>query len=520
MKTKNFFRILLILSLVLFLLTGCDSNGPSQESEDYDVTLKVEYLKEDDLSNLSVQVGDENYSDFGEPENGVLNIELKNLTEKKEVKIAHEDLEFKNNSFTISKEDNGESKVVLTKNMIVDKTAGERFTLSELDENTQKKDHTYVAYPGEYNFDGDFEIYKSGITVKSRTGYKDTKLLFAGSSSVKLGDDDLTFEGFTVKVDNIEEAGSGLTVYKGLNNIKILESDIEGISTHLDVSNLIIKNNKLHDGYNYGININENNEEITIEDNKIFDNSWQLEEKDEEGHQVIYIPQNCSNIEVSNNQIYDNYGMGIQSDSEVTINNNVIENNEYEGIVIRNDSPATLEYNEIKNNKIDGIHLVDSKATIKNNLIENNEDQGIFIAENNEATIEHNLIQENGNVGIILKNDFTGELEYNDINNNGNAGIAAWGENSASNTLVNNNNIYENSLEHDYKINFNIGKTENGDTKPTDNELNIKDNWWGYSELSEEDEYSIVNEDGEEIIWGNVEYEPYKESKIEDAGIE
>jgi parallel beta-helix repeat protein len=222
-----------------------------------------------------------------------------------------------------------------------------------------------------------------------------------------------------------------------IENLYIKNSGTSGCGIYLgkpggaQITNCIIKDNILYNNYR-GIHT-YNSKDSEIDDNLIFENN---------GDGVLLVNSN-ENI-IKNNLIYNNIGSGIllkDSDS-ITINNNEIfvigEGSQKYGIHIKIDSGDSkdniINDNLIFDNNEDGIYIENSDHnTIKNNEIYNdvteNQLNGIHIKESDNNIIQNNNkdldldgnkgIYKNMNHGIYLDNCIDTESQSrNTIENN------------------------------------------------------------------------------------------------------
>lgn len=90
---------------------------------------------------------------------------------------------------------------------------------------------------------------------------------------------------------------------------------------------------------------------------------------------------------------------------------------------IHEDGKGTFEQNDIFNQKLDGIRTSKSTPSIFNNMIHNNEGDGVRIVVNANPTINGNMIYENNRVGIHVYREGCGTCTDNQIYGNKNAGM-------------------------------------------------------------------------------------------------
>ncbi|MFW5889615.1 MAG: right-handed parallel beta-helix repeat-containing protein, partial [Bacillota bacterium] len=442
-KGGKYLGIIILSLMILFLLTACDSgsSGDVLESETYSSSLEIGYLEEEELTALSISVGEEIYSDLKENyQDGFVNLDLAGLEREVNVVVKHQDLQFTESEFKFDQKDDGKIKEIYTTHVIVDETAGEKFTLTETEGEFIEDGHKYIFYPGRYTFGRDFVINDDNAAIESKTGSKNTIFEFEEDKWIKIGADNIDFKGINIKTIQ-SEAGThyAIQISQESKNINIENSDFEGIFTHSDVSGITIKNNKIHDGIYQGVFIDKNNSDVLIEANEIYDNSLYWSDKEDPGYEGIYISEDNDQITIKNNNIRDNYGQAIA--------------------------------------------LVESTATIINNTLQNNEYQGVLLWPDSDAVVENNLIKDNNSEGIYLMENSEAEIQYNEIKNN-TYGIILTSEETVNSTIINNNNILLNGNVSLFTKKIN---PENPDKSiPTENILNAENNWWGSNQLNED----------------------------------
>ncbi|MFW6311823.1 MAG: right-handed parallel beta-helix repeat-containing protein, partial [Nanoarchaeota archaeon] len=476
LKTDGKYLGIIILSLMtLFLLTACDSgsSGDVLESETYSSSLEIGYLEEEELTALSISVGEEIYSDLKENyQDGFVNLDLAGLETEVNVVVKHQDLHFTESEFKVDQKDDGKIIGIYTTHVIVDETAGERFTLPETEPSFPQDGHKYTFYPGRYLFGRDFEIYNGDVTVESKTGSKNTIFEFKEDKYVKIGADNINFKGISIETIQAEDGTrAAFQINQGTKNIRIENSDFEGVFTQPDVSGITIKNNIIHDGIYQGIHLDNNNSDVLIEANEIYDNFLYWSDKEDFGYEGIYVDEGSKKITIKDNIIRDNYGQGIA--------------------------------------------LVDSTANITNNTLKNNDFQAILLWPGSKAVVENNLIKDNNSQAIYLLKNSEAEIKYNEIKNNA-YGIQLRSEETVSNTIINYNNLF---INDDLSLFARKDDPENPDESiPTDNILNAENNWWGSNQLNE-DNLEVKNESDKLIIRGGVDYKPYAAEEIKEAGL-
>lgn len=147
---------------------------------------------------------------------------------------------------------------------------------------------------------------------------------------------------------------------------------------------------------------------------------------------------------IQNNFIHENESDGIScwGSADPYVTQNKIFRNKGDGIYIHEDGKGTFEQNDIYNQKLDGIRTSKSTPSIFNNMIHNNEGDGVRIVVNANPTIKGNMIYENNRVGIHVYREGCGTCLENQIFGNKNAGMQVYG---GGNTKVIGNKIHHNN---------------------------------------------------------------------------
>ena len=195
---------------------------------------------------------------------------------------------------------------------------------------------------------------------------------------------------------------------------------------------------------------------------------------------------------INNNILYSLTGINIIELKSGLLNNNIILNNNYEGVLIKN-----------------------SSAIIKNNYIAKNEN-GIIPEWDSNPKIEFNRIVNNRKWGIIVKSGSKPTIENNDICYNTSAiYIPATGYLHNAQPRINNNNILINFTKNRWLVKI-LGSSSN----PNIYDIDAKNNFWG---TAEEDLIKSYIYDKNDIInkdyTGEIIYTPYKYDKISNVGI-
>jgi len=253
---------------------------------------------------------------------------------------------------------------------------------------------TISVAAGTYVEDVDVDV--AGITIQGES----LDAIVVGGFLIKV--DGITIDGFTIEGGCTGAAGFGAIVVEG-------ESD-----NHIITNNVLIG---LDEQDTYGIDLSKLSDSVLIDGN--VSSNWEY---------GIYLRSNCSNVTVSDNEVYDNLKVGISvaySTDCVVTENDVHGNNTLGlpfgngGIVVYQGSdllpylPITVSNNEIYDNLIAGIDLgfTEGPCVVTENDIHDN---------NTPGSVD--------GAGIIVYAGVGGHLvNYNDIYDNGNKGLNVTG---------------------------------------------------------------------------------------------
>jgi parallel beta-helix repeat protein len=166
---------------------------------------------------------------------------------------------------------------------------------------------------------------------------------------------------------------------------------------------------------------------------------------------------NCVNGTLINNTCSNDYGMGLELSSNITLTGNNCSNNGYTGIWLYSSDSNTLSNNNCSNND-KGIEVSDScdKNTLNNNTCSSNSNYGIyFIASCTNNTISNNTCRSNSAFGICLSSSNSNNIVSNNNCSNNHDGIFLA---SSSSNIVSNNNCSSNT-QHGISISLSINNT-------------------------------------------------------------
>ncbi|WP_276239468.1 right-handed parallel beta-helix repeat-containing protein [Halobaculum marinum] len=118
----------------------------------------------------------------------------------------------------------------------------------------------------------------------------------------------------------------------------------------------------------------------------------------------------------------DVFGSAAADTTPLTISDNRISNNRYEGVFVRGTNGSVVSGNTVTG-ATDGIHLINSSGvTVSNNVVSGSTDDGIALAGVHDSTVAGNVASENANDGVYLIGT-NNELSGNTLSDNGDDGV-------------------------------------------------------------------------------------------------
>ncbi len=247
---------------------------------------------------------------------------------------------------------------------------------------------TVTVSDGTYTEDVDvLDVGVTGITIQGES----LSAIVEGGFLIRV--DDITIDGFTIK--------NGRTGATAEIAAIVVEGESDG---HTFTNNTLIGLN-LHN--TYGINLSKLSDSVLIDGNVSY--NWEF---------GIYLRSQCSNITVSNNEVYDNLKIGIAvsySTGCLVTNNDVHGNNTLAlafgngGIVVYRGSGNIVSSNQVYNNLIAGLDLGETtNCVVTNNDIHDNntpgsvDGAGIVVYKGTGHLVNYNDIYDNGNNGLLV----------------------------------------------------------------------------------------------------------------------
>jgi parallel beta-helix repeat protein len=166
------------------------------------------------------------------------------------------------------------------------------------------------------------------------------------------------------------------------------------------------------------------------------------------GQDGITVYPLIENSIISNNIVKDSsYGIFLQAtSSRITIMNNIISNNEFEGIILQESDRNIISGNTVTNNGDYGIAIeaISKQNEIIDNTVENNFAGIQLTGGSSQNTISGNQVLDNDREGIKIEGVLTTTneiIENNITGNNAGMKITSGGKNNISSNNFKNNNI-------------------------------------------------------------------------------
>jgi parallel beta-helix repeat protein len=237
---------------------------------------------------------------------------------------------------------------------------------------------------------------------------------------------------------------SHILIDDGVGRTNIKNSEIaylgyrknSGLSYNTGIGSTI-NNNRIHDLW-YGINSQGNLSDLTIENNRFYNNSIY----------GIYIHDGVHDVDIKNNKVYNNGRHGIICSTDchnVTIGSNQIFNNTKQGILLSKNASNSMIKNNIVYNNTDQIAIYDYSI---NNQIYNNTISGGKVGIRLNSGSAHNHIYNNSLTnsiyGVNLRQGASDNIiEMNKITNASNTAIYVM-DNTTSNNAFKDNFLFNN----------------------------------------------------------------------------
>jgi len=95
-------------------------------------------------------------------------------------------------------------------------------------------------------------------------------------------------------------------------------------------------------------------------------------------------------------KINNNKGLAIASNSNISLQNSEIKNNDGGGIFCYDSSSGTINHNDVSNNHQFGIYIDEGSLSIDDNVVSSHSSYGIILGENNNSVVNNNEYSSNG----------------------------------------------------------------------------------------------------------------------------
>ncbi len=242
------------------------------------------------------------------------------------------------------------------------------------------------------------------------------------------------------KNDMENNTGTGIYMSYSENNTideNHLYSNNKGMLLFTDNNYNNITNNRIeenNEGILAGPTIKKGSEYNLIKNNKILNNS----------NEGLNMNHYCDNNEITLNHIYNN-SIGIyQHWGSNNIHNNTIDNSSDDGIQLRYSNNNVIEHNDITNNSRYGVWLWGSRNnTLSENNITSNDD-GVYARPDSYAPEDNRIIDnefsENTNGITFWEESINSTIRGNYFTNNSDYGI--WIRDKSTNNLIEDNEMY------------------------------------------------------------------------------
>lgn len=181
-----------------------------------------------------------------------------------------------------------------------------------------------------------------------------------------------------------------------------------------EASDLIIRNNEVHDNVRYGIDPHTRSDRLLIEGNDSHHN----------GKQGIILAEDCSDSTIRNNVSHDNALHGIvifQHSNRNVVEGNTTYGNGLQGINVNDSSDNTIQGNTVYENTEAGIGIGQDaqRNLVVGNTVHTNGQDGIYVYSGaNDTEIRENSVYDNVRYGIYVKSDGTRITTGNDVTGN------------------------------------------------------------------------------------------------------
>ncbi len=278
-----------------------------------------------------------------------------------------------------------------------------------------------------------------------------------GSSAILVRDNTCTgatnYEGIVVEnsssdvtvASNLLQAGGGIVIRNSSHGCTVTgntaQVDITNPGVYLlDSDTAYIHNNTLSNA-SFGVWVDTSH--YTTIDSNVINN------QNEDGIQL----RGSDSVTISNNEIENAnwYSIDLQYSVYTTIDTNVCESVTGHGIMVQKSSDyADIRYNTVRRsgNTNNGIYVLNSDTPyFYKNLVHDNTADGIKLQGSSGWTILRNILEDNGGAGVALDGTDNGTFNFNTVYGNGSFGI--WLGNNNPGCIFKNSALASNGTEID-----------------------------------------------------------------------
>eukprot|EP00658_Telonema_sp_P-2_P005171 TRINITY_DN11944_c0_g1_i4.p1 TRINITY_DN11944_c0_g1~~TRINITY_DN11944_c0_g1_i4.p1 ORF type:complete len:926 (-),score=208.82 TRINITY_DN11944_c0_g1_i4:264-3041(-) len=260
-----------------------------------------------------------------------------------------------------------------------------------------------IVGPGTYS-EETISVDKEGIEIVGCGGQADRVIV---NANMQLLGSTMRLANLNIRTQpNLNDEGS-VRIAEG-SGANIEDCDIRGSVILSDGSDGLVRNNRIHSGFQNGVSVE--GATGTIVNNDVT------------GHKMC--------------------GMVLKGDADPVVRNNTFSGNDLAGVVIGGDATGTFEGNQAIQNRHYGMAVgASAEPMIRGNLCKENHLGGLLASGHSAGLIENNEVSDNTGHGMVLAGSNTSVATGNVFHNNSEAGMALCGDSRAS---VEDNRIYKN----------------------------------------------------------------------------
>ncbi|WP_368407784.1 right-handed parallel beta-helix repeat-containing protein [Haloarchaeobius litoreus] len=278
----------------------------------------------------------------------------------------------------------------------------------------------------------------------------------------------------TIRATHVGDNGVGIH-FSVSSTLAVHDTDIydnDGRGIYLDdTSRASIEGNEIFDNGGQGIYTIDLGADVV--DNEVSGNAMTGIHVDADNNARLY--------EISGNEAWDNgeHGIVVREIAETEVSDNEVRGNDVDGILLVDFHDGEVIDNEARKNGDDGLHVLKESTgsfggdsnVIENNVLEENDDDGLFVEFSSENVVENNEMTGNGDDGVQFSGTEDNELVDNEVTDNDDDGarfVEANDNDVVGNTIEENDDDgldLENSDDNDIEENSICG---NGDSQIVD----------------------------------------------------